>query len=180
MAEMQMEKLDAVIAFDHQLLGWNESQKIKCIPCQPRWFIPKTNPLSQKEKIFFQDMASQELLLSSEPGPQFGRDNIINYCRQYGGFYPRIFYVRDIENILMWVNVSDKCAFLNSLVPITEHVKTFPVEELKDQKHYTECAWSGQNRKYTLTLFLDYLSKRSREIEALPEPYAPEAHNESV
>lgn len=163
MAEMQLEKLDAIIAFDHQLQGWQERQRVESIPCRPAWLIPKCNPLSQKEKIYFKDMASQELLLTSEPGYQPGRDYIIECCKKYGGFYPNIFYVRNIENILMWLNISDKCAFLNSRIPITDQVKQFPVEEFIQQDSYIECAWTPQNKKYSLSLFLDYLSKIKAE-----------------
>lgn len=162
-SKLSNDEIDVIISFDFNISNLNNIPKILLIPYSPAWFIPKSNPLSNKDYILFPDMATQDILLVQSLDQNDGSENIRNFCVKYGGFHPRFFYVKDMDNLLMWLEVSDKCAFLNSKITISEKVKMFPVEELKNEDSYLECAWLESNKKYGLSILLDYFSKISEE-----------------
>ena len=158
LAKLASDELDLIVSFDYHLMNQKNIKTKPLISYYPAWLVPKSNPLAKKDEITFKDMVNEDILVVQDQGWQDGHDNIIEFCKRYGGFYPNFFYVKDMDNLLMWLDTYDKCAFLNSKIKISDRVKMFPVKELADQEHHLTYAWRDSNKKYALNLLLNYFS----------------------
>lgn len=159
MSKLRNDELDLIITFDYHLENEDQLQQEPLVPFFPAWFVPLSNPLSEAGALTFRDMANQELLVMQHEDWQDGKESIVGYCQRYGNFYPNFAYVKDMDNLLLWLENYDKCAFLNSRIKVSDRVKMFRIEELKQENHYLKYAWKQSNAKYGLNILRDILSK---------------------
>ena len=151
------EELDVVISYNFHL-GNKEYMKTQAFAeYHPAWMIPKSNPLSRKDHISFSDMENQELLIVKQEECKEGVQEIIDLCKRCGGFYPKFFFVEDMNNVLLWLNTTDKCAILNDEIYDSDRVVKFPIRDVADQKFDLLCGWNEHNKNFALNIFLNYI-----------------------
>ena len=151
------EELDVVISYNFHLSNKKYMKTQVLTEYHPAWMIPKSNPLSKKDHISFSDMENQELLIVKQEECKEGVQEIIDLCKKCGGFYPKFFFVEDMNNVLLWLNTTDKCAILNDEIYDSERVVKFPVQDVADQKFDLLCGWNEHNKNFALNVFLNYM-----------------------
>ena len=151
------EELDVVISYNFHLSNKEYMKTQVLTEYHPAWMIPKSNPLSRKDHISFSDMENQELLIVKQEECKEGVQEIIDLCKKCGGFYPKFFFVEDMNNVLLWLNTTDKCAILNDEIYDSERVVKFPVQDVADQKFDLLCGWNEHNKNFALNIFLNYI-----------------------
>ena len=151
------EELDVVISYNFHLSNKEYMKTQVLTEYHPAWMIPKSNPLSKKDHISFSDMENQELLIVKQEECKEGVQEIIDLCKKCGGFYPKFFFVEDMNNVLLWLNTTDKCAILNDEIYDSERVVKFPVQDVADQKFDLLCGWNEHNKNFALNVFLNYM-----------------------
>ena len=151
------EELDVVISYNFHLSNKEYMKTQVLTEYHPAWMIPKSNPLSKKDHISFSDMENQELLIVKQEECKEGVQEIIDLCKKCGGFYPKFFFVEDMNNVLLWLNTTDKCAILNDEIYDSDRVVKFPIRDVVDQKFDLLCGWNEHNKNFALNVFLNYM-----------------------
>ena len=151
------EELDVVISYNFHLSNKEYMKTQVLTEYHPAWMIPKSNPLSRKDHISFSDMENQELLIVKQEECKEGVQEIIDLCKKCGGFYPKFFFVEDMNNVLLWLNTTDKCAILNDEIYDSDRVVKFPVQDVVDQRFELLCGWNEHNKNFALNVFLNYM-----------------------
>lgn len=156
--------LDAVVTYSMDIEGLKDFSSISLKEFHPAVAIPLSNPLSKKEKVQIADLKDEELVITDERDTSFGKNAVIELCRKFGGFYPKLFFVDSVEETLLRVETSDRCALLNMQLDIakSDRVKMFPVEE-DDSKLFFSLAWHKGNDN----IGLQYLRETAMDVLGL-------------
>lgn len=153
-------ELDTIITYEMDIENFEDIASMRLIEFHPAWAVPYINPLSKKDSVSCIDFKDQELLITDEGEDFAGKQVVIQVCREYGGFYPKLFVVDSVEETLMRLETGNRCALLNMELNIakSDKVKMFPASE-KDRDLYFSMGWLRTNRDISLDLFRHVMEK---------------------
>lgn len=139
------DKLDLIVTY---FLDVKEEKDIECKKiCEfhPVWVVPKTNKLSKKKKISWDDMVNEEIITNSDE--VFGRELIRRECKNATGKEPKYYFTDSIEETVLRLETGDRCAIMNKELTIakSKKVKTFEIESYDKENSYFVIAWKAGN-----------------------------------
>lgn len=149
--------IDLAITYDFHMDNHTDLDSRKLMEYHPAIVIPKMNPLSEKPHIDLKDMRDQELVIVEHDECAEGVQLIINLCESLGGFYPKLYFVESMEDVILWLESTEKCAILNyeHMLKDSDAVKLYSFTD-DPVEHQIMLRWRRDNDNYALNLLVNY------------------------
>lgn len=158
--KLYQKELDVVISYDFHIDHKADIITRKFISYHPAWIVPYSNPLSKRDVLNYSDMKDQEILMVQESECPEGFPHTVEMFKKNGDFYPKFYFVDTMERLLLWLEVSNKCALLNeeSVPDGMKDVKVFPILGPHDFSEI-KVGWMNANDNFALRILIDYLKE---------------------
>lgn len=148
------QELDAIVTYAMDIEGFSDICHMRLMKFHSAWAVPLGNPLSRRENVVCSDFRDEELLITDERDVPFGKKAVVDFCRKYGNFYPKLYIVDSVEETLLRLETGNRCALLNMELTIanSEKVKMFPTGK-NDEELYFVLGWLKSNHSIGLNSF---------------------------
>lgn len=152
-------ELDLGVSIDLAFMGMQNVRYVNLRQCDPVLILSRNHPLAKRETLSYRDLKNEELVVVKEGDCPAGEKLIVEECRKYGNFYPRLFYADSMEDAILWVESGLKCAIFNTEMSFIHSPlsKYYILEELKNKKSWIQAVYRRQNSNIALSLALEYL-----------------------
>ena len=152
-------ELDLGVSIDLAFMGMQNVRYVNLRQCDPVLILSRNHPLAKRETLSYRDLKNEELVVVKEGDCPAGEKLIVEECRKYGNFYPRLCYADSMEDAILWVESGLKCAIFNTEMSFIHSPlsKYYILEELKNKKSWIQAVYRRQNSNIALSLALEYL-----------------------
>ena len=156
------DSLDAVISLDVNFLGSSELSIMNLRSYIPAFAVPVGHPLASAEQLNYKDFLDVPIAIVDKDDCAEGVKKIEDLFKQYGGFYPKLYFTTSMKDAVSWVEAGKKCAVLNMEMRITDskRVKMYPIAA--EGTYYVQLATKAGNDNQAVRLLLDYYSKADK------------------
>lgn len=156
---LYQKKLDASISLDVNFVEQPELLMQNLKRYTPAFAVPISHPLSRKAQLEYQDFSGIPLAIVDREDCKAGVAQVEERCRQYGGFYPNLYFTSSMKDAVLWVESGKKCAILNMEMKIADSdmVKMYPIEVAREEGNYIQLAYMEENDNIALRLLKEFL-----------------------